>query len=344
MPQSPSAAQRLATLLTSLKELGVTDRATHLRVLRQALEQNPRYLSVWAVWEHGALGDDESRFAGTSAHDDEGRFMPTWHRRHGNPCLETCRDFADPVRGAYCQLPMRRRRPVVVGPYEYPFSGEPTMILTLAAPIMNGRSCEGAAGLDYSLESMAASVMQKPADEALSLVETVENEFGCGVLFFTREWKVLVCTEACRRLLAGSGSGLELRPGDTLPTALRLDCSTSTTGVANHVLKQGGTQLEISVGSPLDGGPLVMVVNRTPVLLELPLLSAREEEVMQWLSEGKSNDEIGIILDISPHTVKNHLDRIYKKIGVGNRHAAMLAWAREMPDTPQHPALAHAYA
>jgi transcriptional regulator EpsA len=51
--------------------------------------------------------------------------------------------------------------------------------------------------------------------------------------------------------------------------------------------------------------------------------SAREIEVLQWLSEGKSNYEIACILGISPLTVKNHLQRIYQNLGVSNRTQAV---------------------
>ncbi len=57
----------------------------------------------------------------------------------------------------------------------------------------------------------------------------------------------------------------------------------------------------------------------------LAALTPREREVHHWLSEGKSNDEIATILGISPHTVKNHLDHIFQKLGVENRHAAITA-------------------
>lgn len=53
-------------------------------------------------------------------------------------------------------------------------------------------------------------------------------------------------------------------------------------------------------------------------------LSKREREVLAWVSRGKSNGEIGIILNISAHTVKHHMEKIFAKLGVENRHAAML--------------------
>ena len=52
-------------------------------------------------------------------------------------------------------------------------------------------------------------------------------------------------------------------------------------------------------------------------------LSARETEIVGWLREGKSNDEMGQILGISGLTVKNHLQRIYRALGVSNRAHAL---------------------
>ncbi|QJD98769.1 helix-turn-helix transcriptional regulator [Massilia forsythiae] len=52
-------------------------------------------------------------------------------------------------------------------------------------------------------------------------------------------------------------------------------------------------------------------------------LSARETEIVGWLREGKSNGEMGQILGISALTVKNHLQRIYRALGVSNRAHAL---------------------
>lgn len=52
-------------------------------------------------------------------------------------------------------------------------------------------------------------------------------------------------------------------------------------------------------------------------------LSPRETEILEWVVNGKTSPEIGLILGISPRTVHKHLERIYKKLGVENRHSAM---------------------
>lgn len=48
-------------------------------------------------------------------------------------------------------------------------------------------------------------------------------------------------------------------------------------------------------------------------------LTVRESEILPFLLEGASNEEIGDALHISPHTVKNHISVILRKSGARNR-------------------------
>ena len=51
------------------------------------------------------------------------------------------------------------------------------------------------------------------------------------------------------------------------------------------------------------------------------VLTAREREIALWVSQGLSNKEVGRYLDLVEGTVKIHLHKIYRKIGVPNRTA-----------------------
>jgi DNA-binding CsgD family transcriptional regulator len=59
-------------------------------------------------------------------------------------------------------------------------------------------------------------------------------------------------------------------------------------------------------------------------------LSPREREILHWVGEGKRNAEIATILQLSPLTVRKHLENIFSKLGVETRTAAAAA----LRDTP----------
>ncbi len=66
-------------------------------------------------------------------------------------------------------------------------------------------------------------------------------------------------------------------------------------------------------------------VNSDPLgMFQLYGLSPREIELFSWVAQGISNKEIGIVLNISLHTVTKHLEHIYTKLGVCSRTAAVV--------------------
>lgn len=67
------------------------------------------------------------------------------------------------------------------------------------------------------------------------------------------------------------------------------------------------------------------------------MLSRREMQVLEWVRNGKTNPEIGQILSISPLTVKNHVQKILRKLNVTNRAQAVGKGVshRMFPDRPR---------
>lgn len=55
-------------------------------------------------------------------------------------------------------------------------------------------------------------------------------------------------------------------------------------------------------------------------------LSSREAEVMTLIAQGHSNGEIAARLVLAEKTVKNHVNRIYAKLGAESRSAAIVRW------------------
>jgi transcriptional regulator EpsA len=52
-------------------------------------------------------------------------------------------------------------------------------------------------------------------------------------------------------------------------------------------------------------------------------LTKRQAQIMNWVQQGKTNFEIAVILEVSPLTVKNHLQKLFKRLDVHNRAQAV---------------------
>jgi len=101
---------------------------------------------------------------------------------------------------------------------------------------------------------------------------------------------------------------------------------------------RGGSRLSLRLHGSLDGqgeppepgrsdGWLVVMAEQSIAVTQQSLgkcfgLTAREAEVLYWVTQGKTNRDIGDILGSSPATVKKHTERLYAKLGVETRTAA----------------------
>jgi transcriptional regulator EpsA len=65
-------------------------------------------------------------------------------------------------------------------------------------------------------------------------------------------------------------------------------------------------------------------------------LSSREHEILGRLSRGSTNRDIAEALEISCFTVKNHLKRIFRKIGVSNRTQAAARYNEAVAQSAKH--------
>ena len=61
-------------------------------------------------------------------------------------------------------------------------------------------------------------------------------------------------------------------------------------------------------------------------------LTAREVEIVNLVSDGLTNRDIGLRLHLSPKTVEVHLGRVYTKVGVSGRTALAGVWAAAARD------------
>jgi DNA-binding CsgD family transcriptional regulator len=76
-------------------------------------------------------------------------------------------------------------------------------------------------------------------------------------------------------------------------------------------------------GSTLNGAGTVLDRSRRS---RCERLSGRERVVLAELARGNSTEEIGVVLSVSPHTVRTHVKNLMRKLGARTRaHAVAIA-------------------
>jgi DNA-binding CsgD family transcriptional regulator len=330
--EAVNRAGHLALIFSSLKALGLTDRHLFNEIMRGVLLANSRLLGVWTVWEPNALDGHDRLYAGTPGHDMSGRFVPFWHRYGGQVRLEANIGYDKPEAEWYF-APARRRAEVVIDPYEYPVAGKTLFLSSSAAPIFHEGKCAGVVGFDINMDWLFEAADQP------GLFEPIESILGRGHILLNENGEVRYWSESTRRLIcrymrrkAESPRRLPRPLQDLVIQRLR-GHSLGQNGKTSPrwTFASGTRKLTVRLGRrPHAGCFLLLVDEETEDERSFceDHLSPREQQVAEWIGEGKSNEEIAIILGISAHTVKNHLDKIFRKLGVENRCAAAVAIQR----------------
>ncbi|MEM7143839.1 MAG: response regulator transcription factor [Verrucomicrobiota bacterium] len=114
-------------------------------------------------------------------------------------------------------------------------------------------------------------------------------------------------------------------------------------GANGYLLKTASTDQVLSAvrqaaagGAPMDpdvAGRVLTLFNQLadtkPAQTEDYGLSDREKQILEQMAQGLVNKEIADVLDISPHTVVNHLRSIYAKLHVNTNTGAVAKAIRE---------------
>lgn len=321
-----SLAEKLSHILSSLASLGLSDKSAHFEILRQTLIGNSLFFATWACW--GIEMNQVSEATIVS------RIISSRFIRRGL-AFEDDLDLQEES----CAMPPE-------GATETGRSSKPRITLRsqclsdgwkLLAGISvhipaDASGVSGIVGIDLALAELAEEALLHPNRQTLELIASIERDLGGALLVISASHKLLGATPQAMEA-ASALCGCECVRGEELNEPL-LGVAVVAAGQASQApLRQevsGAEHRFAAWTAPLStkGRRLLFVKPVAKPVLKAPNtepLSKREREVLQCLSEGRSNAEIATALAISPNTVKNHLDRVFKKLGVSNRCAAALA-------------------
>lgn len=160
--------------------------------------------------------------------------------------------------------------------------------------------------------------VRMPRIDGVEAAGVLSQNASVVMLTYTEDPEVIqsaIRNGACGYLIHGTFTPEELAKAIHDATTGAHPLSTSATGALLDAVRQ--TPQNFSVQEPVPD----------PSLARLRLdLSEREAEILKLIAEGQTNTEIAETLFLSEKTVKNHVNRIYTKLGVGSRGAAIARW------------------
>jgi DNA-binding CsgD family transcriptional regulator len=155
--------------------------------------------------------------------------------------------------------------------------------------------------------------------------ELLENTLDQALLVANARGEIVFATGKARRILQTffAETSDAVLPNEISTWLLRGD--TSKPFIIRHP-REGEIEVHNFLFSQTGSLSLMRIENRIadqgPNALLALGLTKREAEVLYWISEGKTNPEIAIILKAAPETVKKHAANLYAKLGVPTRTSA----------------------
>jgi DNA-binding CsgD family transcriptional regulator len=179
------------------------------------------------------------------------------------------------------------------------------------------------------------NLAERAADRTNSTyLEAALKESGLGVIEFDATGQVIGSSglrvmEHLRPFFPSAGEDASAPPESLRELVAGFSLTDSES--ERHQFKQGDEQLVVHLRKR--GDHVLLIASKgvsEKKAARIYGLTNREAEVGRWLCEGKTNQEIAEILNITPDRVKIHMQHIYAKIGVKNRKNAAVVLRRTL--------------
>ncbi|ELY4365937.1 methyl-accepting chemotaxis protein [Cronobacter sakazakii] len=154
-------AHNLGHSMASLPRAGITDRKVADQLLEGALRDNPNYLSISVIFEENAFDGRDAEFDGKPGQAPKGRYaFFVDHGQSGNYQFHPLLSYLTPGQGDYYLIPQKTQKDTLIEPYSYAYNGVPTLLTSVAAPIVSDGQLKGVVTSDISLASLQQKVNQ----------------------------------------------------------------------------------------------------------------------------------------------------------------------------------------
>ncbi len=214
-------------------------------------------------------------------------------------------------------------------------AGIPVLFMTGLSELDNLLRGFDEGGLDYIVKPIRPPEVLARIEVHLALArdrqraENALNHSPFCALASDQQGVITWLTPAAKAMLATVAPTAQFTIGSVLPKPI-LDwfknCQNTHTATDEF---RSHTGVTIRMSACQNAGEYLLLLKKNAAEWNLESLkdalglTFREAEILMWISRGKTNKEVGLILESSHRTVNKHLEHIYEKLGVTTRAAAV---------------------
>ncbi len=140
--------------------------------LRNVLDDEILYSTVFSIWEPNALDDMDSLFSNVEGHNFTGRFVPNIIKdEKGTISIAPMENFDIQGDGDFYLRPKKNSKPMVTDPIKLEFEGREAVSIVFSAPIINDGIFSAVTGLSIPISKIQLWVEQQmPEDIRVTLI------------------------------------------------------------------------------------------------------------------------------------------------------------------------------
>jgi methyl-accepting chemotaxis protein len=150
------SARNLAISFDALRLSGNKNRSYYTRLLKETLEKNPEYLSVWTMWEKDALDGNDAAYINSTLYDEAGHYSVTFYKDKGTILNENT--LVENFNEDYYTLPAKSQKEILMEPYYYSYSEDTTekyFTTSMEIPVVEDGKTLGVIGIDIDLKELS---------------------------------------------------------------------------------------------------------------------------------------------------------------------------------------------
>jgi Methyl-accepting chemotaxis protein len=173
-----SAARSMAGILGRGHEGKTFDRAGAINLLKANVEQNPFAFGSWFCEEEKAFDGKMEELAGQTnlGSNEKGAFTPYWSKTQSGSIELTT--FNNDYNAGWYALASKSGKGAITPPYLAEGTDVPTLLSSIAYPVMSGGKMIGVSGVDISLRSLSEKLKAiKPFGDGRVLLVAQEGQW-----------------------------------------------------------------------------------------------------------------------------------------------------------------------